>query len=432
MAGSRQRHNRLHPRETFLSNHNSQFPRLVYICHEFPKFTETFVYREVKGLIDRGRSVLVFSMKKTGAPEQIEDLETFLSITRQLPPDFSWEFIKTQLKWIFRKPVGYIKELMRVVGTRKRKSALPVVIRTGLFLRGALIASMLEEEKNYRFMHVPGTGGELISAHAAFVLTGIPYGFALHAPYPLYLGSPLLVRHAQDAMWIAAISKDARELIVKLAGENVREKIRIVHCGVRAEDYTPVKIKERKEKKISSVGSLAELKGHDLLVKAMPELLRRGMDVSLDIVGEGPERNNLESLARKLNVSDRVNLHGRCHPKKVRDLLSDSDAFALMCRIDSRKDRDGIPVALMEAMAMGLPCISTGISGIPELIEDGFSGILIEPDDVEALAGALEKVLKDSRLAQTLGDAARKRVMEHFSLSGQVERLEKLIATKAR
>ena len=411
-------------------NNNSRFPALVYVCHEFPKATETFVYREVKGLRDRGGNVRVFSMKRTKAPEQIEGLEELLSITRLFPPDFGLAFVKAQLKWIVRKPIKYINELIRVIGAGKNRTGLGFSARVAFFLRGVLLASMIEEEDNFRFMHVPGTGEELISAYVAFALTGKPYGFTLHAPYALYIDSPLLAQHARDATWIASISRDARERLVKLAGEEVRSKIGIVHCGVRVEDFNPVELKERAKKKILSVGSLIEFKGHDLLVKAVALLIRRGMDLSLEVAGDGPLRNHLETLIRELGVSDKVKLLGGCHPEKIRKLLSESDAFVLASRVDSMGYRDGVPVALMEAMVMGLPCISTWVSGIPELIEDGVSGILVEPDNVQALADALERVLVNLSLAQSLGNTARIKVLQHFSLSGQVERLEKLMISK--
>ena len=411
-------------------NNNSRFPALVYVCHEFPKATETFVYREVKGLRDRGGNVRVFSMKRTKAPEQIEGLEELLSITRLFPPDFGWDFVKAQLKWIVRKPVKYINELIRVIGAGKNRTGLGFSARVGFFLRGVLLASMIEEEGSFRFMHAPGTGEELISVYVAFALAGKPYGFTLHAPYALYIDSPLLAQHARDATWIASISRDAREKLVKLAGEEVRCKIGIVHCGVRAEDFKAVELKERAKKKILSVGSLIEFKGHDLLIRAAALLIGRGMDFSLEVAGDGPLRGRLETIIKELGVSDKVKLLGGRHPEKIRVLLSESDAFALASRVDSRGCRDGVPVALMEAMITGLPCISTWVSGIPELIEDDVSGILAEPEDVESLADAIERVLANLSLAQSLGSAARMKVLQHFSLSGQVQRLEKLIISK--
>ncbi len=403
-------------------------PGLAYICHEFPKLTETFVYREVKGLRDRGRTIKVFAMKSPENPEQIDGLEDLVSITRYFPSDISLELLGAQVKWIFKRPLRYFKELIGIIAAGKRTNGLSLFYRAIYFLRGVQLASMIEEERDFQCMHTPATGHELISVHTAHVLTDKPYGFTLHAPWALYIQSSLLAGHARDATWIASISEDARERLVNLAGEGIREKFRIVHCGVCIEDYTPVK--EHVSGKIASVASLGELKGLDLLIKATAILTRRGFNPSLVIVGDGPRRNRLESMARELGVSDKVSLQGVRHPDQVRDLLSETTVFALACRVDSRKDRDGIPVALMEAMAMGLPTVSTRISGIPELIEDEVSGLLVEPDDAEALADAIERLLKNRDFAKSVGKAGRRKVERHFTLEGQVERLDELISSK--
>jgi colanic acid/amylovoran biosynthesis glycosyltransferase len=415
------------------------FPNLIYVCHEFPKPTETFVYREVLSLLKRGRKIKVFSMKAPRNIAQIEGAEDFLDIVAVFPKDLSWEFFKAQLKWFLKKPATYLRELLEIIGECKNKKAVSCVVGVGLFARGVVLATMLEDAPDFKFIHAPGTGDELISVHAASALTGVPYGFTLHAPYSLFIDSPLLAKHARDATWIASISKEARERLVKLAGESVRDKIGIVHCGVRIEDFqiTPSSKKtvaggDVRQKKIISIGSLVELKGHDVLIKAVMELIKRGLGIRLDIIGEGLERSRLESLRKNPNLSDLIALRGALHPKDVRAELAGSDVFALACRIDSRKDRDGVPVAIMEAMAMGLPCVSTYVSGIPELIENGVSGLLVEPDDVQALADALGKILTDSQFASKLGKAAREKIEREYTLSGQVQQLEELIIAKSK
>jgi len=407
---------------------NSSQPALAYICHEFPKLTETFVYREIKSLREMGRKVEVFAMKRSSTPEAIEGIDDLLAITRYFPADLSRDFLLAQAKWILKKPIAYFRELYRVIAAGKRRTQLPFSSRAILFLRGAVLASMLERENEFQFMHDPGTGHELVSVHVAHAFLGIPYGFTVHAPLALYLDSPLLACYARDACWIMPTYSDAMERLVKLAGEQVREKCRLVHMGVDVEGYSTAN--RRQKGKVVGVGTLVERKAHDLTIRAIAILVNRGLDVSLDIMGSGPEHDRLDSLARDLGVADRINFLGSRHPREMRELFTEAEAFVLPCRVDSKGARDGTPIALMEAMAMKLPVISTRVSGIPEIIEDGISGLLVEPEDAEALAEALGRVLEDADFAKALGEAGKERIERHFTLEGEVKGLDELISSR--
>jgi len=400
----------------------------AYVCHEFPKITETFVYREVEGMLDLGVDVRVFSMKRPRFSQHVDARERLAAVTRYFPGDLSGYSLKSQLKWLCRKPHKYAPELIRMLIAGKTRTSVPLKIRLGLFLRGAILASMLENEGHIALMQDPGTGDELISVHVACVLTGIPFGFTLHAPLALYVDSPLLARYTRNASWVAATSRHSLEKLVSLAGEEVRGKFGIVHLGVDPAELSPGE--ERTAGKIVSVGSLDKRKGHDVLIRALEKLARQDIEAHLEVAGTGPEESSLSELAGRLGVSERVKLLGPTHPGKVKELLGEARAFALACRVDERGARDQIPVALMEAMAMEVPCVSTKVAGIPELIEDGVTGRLTEQDAPEAVAGALRELLEDREKAQKLAKAGREKVKREFTLAGQVEKLYKLINAK--
>lgn len=402
----------------------------AYICHQFPKLTETFVYREVEGLLSMGVELRVFSFKKPQDSRYFDTGERLRDVARYFPRDLSVRMLKAQLEWLIKKPLKYLKEAARVIVPGSEKTGIRFMVRLGFFLRGALLASFLREEAEVELLHAPGTGNDLLAAHVAHVLVGIPYGFTLHAPLELYRGGWLLARNARDASWIAAISEDARERLVALAGEEVRNKIGIVHCGVNPDEYRPGD--EKRRGKIVSVGSLDARKGHDLLIRAVEKLVREGFDVCLEVAGIGLEKRRLSELAERLGVADRVKLSGPAHPRRVKELLGEAQIFALACRVDENGARDGVPVALMEAMAMEVPCVSTRVSGIPELIEDGVTGRLVEPDAPDALADALRELMEDEEYAERLAKAGREKVAREFTLDGQVKKLHELISTKGR
>ncbi|MGB3179424.1 MAG: glycosyltransferase family 4 protein, partial [Albidovulum sp.] len=150
----------------------------------------------------------------------------------------------------------------------------------------------------------------------------------------------------------------------------------------------------------------------------------------LDHVGGGAEISTLKSLAKSLEIDDRITWHGALDQEEVLDLYRRSDIFALACRIAANGDRDGLPNVLVEASSQGLVSLSTNISGVPELLEDGRSGIVIPSEDPAAMAAALERVIRDPDLRRRLGQAAEIRVRKEFDFQASIDQLKSLFETK--
>jgi glycosyltransferase involved in cell wall biosynthesis len=168
--------------------------------------------------------------------------------------------------------------------------------------------------------------------------------------------------------------------------------------------------------RIIVVGTLIEVKGHQYLIEACGQLARRGLRVSLDIVGEGKLRKKLQQQTMNLGLQDSVRFHGGLPRQQVVELFQAADVSALTSVQTRNGKREGIPVVLMEAMASGLPVVASRISGIPELVEDGTTGFLAPPRDSVAIAAALEKLARDPALRQSMGRAGRDRVVREFNL----------------
>jgi glycosyltransferase involved in cell wall biosynthesis len=171
------------------------------------------------------------------------------------------------------------------------------------------------------------------------------------------------------------------------------------------------------------VAQLWERKGLEDLVRACRVLADRGIAASCRIVGEGPLRGRLEQLIAALDLSDRVVLTGALRHPEVVALLGQARAFVLPCVVAPDGDRDGIPNVILEAMASGLPVISTPVSGIPEVVRDGETGFLVPEHDPTAVADAAARLIADPELASRLGAAGRAFVREEFDLDRNVERL---------
>ena len=171
------------------------------------------------------------------------------------------------------------------------------------------------------------------------------------------------------------------------------------------------------------MAALREKKGHHVLIRAAAALRDRGIDFRLTIVGEGPERERLEDLVRELGLDGRVWLPGAEPPEHVRERLLAADLFVLACTTAANGDLDGIPISLMEAMAIGVPVVSTRLSGVPELIEDGEEGLLSEPDDTAGLADAIGAILADPLRAEAMADRARSKVEREYEIGASVARM---------
>ena len=177
---------------------------------------------------------------------------------------------------------------------------------------------------------------------------------------------------------------------------------------------------------ILSVGSLFEKKGHDYLIQAVALLVQRGMNAECLIVGDGPRRPMLEGLIAKLGLSGTVVLSGPLTTDEVRSLCRRATAFVLASVTSKVEGTDGIPVSLMEAMASAVPCISTPVAGIPELVQDNVTGLLVPERDPQSLADSMQRLLIDVGLRRRLGENARRRVVAEFDLRSNIVKLADL------
>ena len=176
--------------------------------------------------------------------------------------------------------------------------------------------------------------------------------------------------------------------------------------------------------RILTICRLVEKKGVDNLLRAVAQLNNRGRSAELTIAGDGPDRRRLEALAAELKSNEWLHWLGAVENRSVPALLAKTDIFALPCRNDSRGDRDGIPVVLMEAMACGVPVISGDLPSIRDLIEDGVTGLLVDGNNPAELADKLNTLAGDMLLRRQLADAGRQRIEEEFALLLNLERLQ--------
>lgn len=276
---------------------------------------------------------------------------------------------------------------------------------------GLMLADALRDARGLTRLHAQFASWEATSALVAAALLGCAFSFELHNPYTLVRGRATLAWKLRAADVVTAISKDVRDRAAALAPQ-AAARIRIVRCGVDRATLPP---RGADADDVLAVGSLVPRKGHDVLVRACARLAARRPGLRASIVGEGPER---AALTREIE---------RTHaPVRLAGALAEADALArtvaarvavLACRKAPDGDEDGVPVALLEAMAAGTPVVSTRVGAIPELLEEGEAGLLVAQGDDAALAAAIERLLDDEALRARVVARAHRVIDERHDLA---------------
>jgi glycosyltransferase involved in cell wall biosynthesis len=249
----------------------------------------------------------------------------------------------------------------------------------------------------------------------------------VHA-YDIFLHRFMMREKVADAALVACISAYNIRFLRETDGVE-GEQIHLVRCGVDLAEFPFVeRAAGGNPFRVLAVGRLHEMKGFIHLVRASG-LLRGRFPFQVEIVGEGPEGAALASEIRALGVANEVRILSRIGHAELLDSYRTADAFVLPCLRQRSGNMDGIPATLMEAMASGMPVITTGISGIPELVEDGVTGLLVPPSDPAALARAIERLRAEPDLLRSLSRAGRRRVEESYDIRRNAAELGRRIET---
>lgn len=399
----------------------ASFP-IAYVAAVFPRVSETFVYREVRGLRKRGWSVTAVSLNPAEAVKELEDLE------RDRVVVYGREIRSTLLgaaRELFAHPIRSAATLGTAIGDAiwpgERLSVsgrlkLPMQAIAGMGLARRLRQRGVRHV-HCHFAHAPTSVG----MYAAMQM-GIPFSFTGHAN-DIFQRRAILKTKLRRARFVACISRWHQSFYNTKCADMVN-KYEVIRCGVEAGEAKELSPGDG-QLRILTVCRLVEKKGIDTLIGAAAELNRRGIHLRLTIAGEGPDRQRLEKLAAELGCGQWLAWLGAVANSRVFSLLKEADVLALPCREDSRGDRDGIPVVLMEAMASGTPVVAGNLPAIGELVEDGVSGLLVEGNKPAALADKLAMLWANPDLSGRLAEEGRRRIATEFSLGTTLDLLER-------
>ena len=403
-----------------VAGHGARVGPVAYVMSRFPKISETFILYEMEAVVARGVSVELFPLIRERPAIQHPEAAAWVARAHHAPV-LSPAVVASNLALLVGRPWAYLGALAAVVrGTWGSANfllgglaAFPKVAHAARRMEGLGVAHV-----HCHFANHPALAGFVVHR-----LTGIPYSFTAHGS-DLHKDRHMLPQKVREAAFVATVSEDNRRLIVEECGAWAADKVHVIHCGVDVERFGGARREPGGEDALSivCVGTLHEVKGQVHLVDACARLARGGVPFTCTFVGDGPDQRGLERRASESGLGDRVRFLGRVAQPEIVAQLRRADVLVAPSVPTASGKREGIPVVLMEAMASGLPVVASRLSGIPELVEDGVSGLLVEPGDVDGLAAALRE-LRDPRRRAALGAAGVRAVREGFDLHANAGRL---------
>lgn len=406
---------------------NFQGLKVAYIMSRFPKITETFILYEMLAMQQQGIQVEVYPLLREKAEVMHPEARQFVEAAH-FQPFISLPIIRANLFFLLKKPRVYLKTLWDLLRANWGSFGF-FTGALGIFPKAVLFAYQMKAEKidhvHAHFASHPAAAGFIIRR-----LVEIPYSFTAHGS-DLHRDRHMLREKVAEAAFVVPISDYNREIILAECQGNHKDKVTVIHCGVDTDVFqfrsseTPYE-KAENPFMILCIGTLHEVKGQAYLVDACRKLQDKGINFICHFVGDGPDMKALMTLADQAGLSEKVVFHGRQTRDEIARLLQDADVLATPSVPTRDGRREGIPVVLMEAMGSGVPVVASNLSGIPELVEDNVTGLLVQPRDATSLANALERYVTDQALRRRLGQAGRERVVGDFDLKKNAAKLAKL------
>ncbi len=395
--------------------------KIAFIVEPFPTVSETFILNQITGLIDLGHEIDIYASHVGDVSKIHLDVEKYQLLERTYYYD--------------QGPDNYIVRMLKALiwlATNFSKHSVPLIESLNFFKYGSRAISLelfyatiilLKHKQNYDIIHchfgpfglkavlwrqIGAIQGKIITVFHGYDMTTYLRKNGEQAYNLLFnLGDVFL-----------PISEHWKQRLIEIGCSG---KIAVHHMGIDCQRFAFAVRKPRPDGQVNivTVARLVEKKGIEYGIRAVAKLIARtsNLNIQYTIVGDGYLRKKLQRLITKLGVGNAVKLLGSQQQEEVIKILNDSHIFLAPSVTSKRGDQEGIPVALMETMAMGLPVVTTQHSGIPELVQDGISGFLVPERDVEALTEKLSYLVKDPELWSKMGAAGRSFVEKHYNIS---------------
>jgi glycosyltransferase involved in cell wall biosynthesis len=401
--------------------------KLLVVLKGYPRLSETFIAQELLGLERAGFDLTLISMRRPTDKKRHPVHDEIKARVVYLPEYLYEEPLRVLRAFLAGISKPGFRPLMKQFWTDLKRDRTP---NRGRRLGQALVLA-----------HEWPDGGEWLHAHFihtpasvtyyASIMTGIPWTCSAHAKDIWTSPDWELSEKLGDARWTVTCTRNGYDHMRSLTP--MKAEVHLSYHGLDLDRFAtfPEEHSDRDGSdpsdpvKILSVGRAVEKKGYDVLLRALA-LLPKDIAWRFEHIGGGDHLSKLKALAETLGIGERIVWNGAMAQEDVLARYRSADLFALACRVASDGDRDGLPNVLVEASSQKLACISTSVSGVPELLTDGENGLVVAPEDQQALAGALETATRNPAFRKQLGRAAERRVREHFDHHASIRQLTRL------
>ena len=384
--------------------------RLAYLLKKFPRLSETFVLGEILAQERLGQDIHVFSRRAPDDEPRHAELARLRAPCEVLPPIREidpWKALFTA-----DEGSGELLERIRVVFDALRGLELP---RLPSLLAEALFLRERCAELDVGHVHVHFATDAAVTAMILRGLGGPSYSVTAHAKdiYRSTVDPRLLKRIVDGSAFTVTVCDANVDFVRGLIGDESSRRVRRLYNAIDIGSFEPGE-SVREPGHVLSVGRMVEKKGFHVLVEALSLLRDRGVDFRATLIGDGEEREHIARAIEESGLSERITMLGALDQDGVRAWLARSQVFCLPCLIGEDGNRDALPTVLLEAEAAGLPIVSTPVTGIPEILDQGDAGLIVPERDPAATADALERMLSDAALRERFSAAGRQRALDLF------------------
>jgi len=391
-------------------------PAIAVVVARFPRIDETYILREINELERQGQAVVLVALRPDHGKVVHEEAKPWLQRIVYLPL-LSLAVLRSNAKRLAREPRRYLGLLLRLLlGTIAHPRTL---LRTlALFPRAVHLAGVVGS-LGVKHIHAHFATRAATVAYVASALNdGVTFSFTVHGP-DVFVHRPFLAEKLAAAKFVRAISLFNKAFVCGLCGANSGDKVAVVHMGLDPDVYARAAAEPREAGSrlhLLSVASLLPNKGFGVLIEACAKLIAEGLDIDCTIVGDGPMREPARRWIADHGMAERIALLGAVPQHEVARLMGACDIFVMPSVVARDGQMDGIPMALIEAMASAKPVVAASLSGIPELVQHDVGGILVDATHTDRIAAAVRRLAEDPALRERLGRAGQAKVRREFDV----------------
>ena len=395
---------------------------IAYLVGHYPGTSETFILREILALRHAGLKVVTASVREPDVPrngftqvEQEEADRTFYVQRRG-----AVRLFLDQLAGFARRPIAYLRGIWKAVSLARFD--LRLIVYHLIYLAEAVSLGRWLQKNQVKHVHVHFANATCIVALLVDTVFGISYSVSVHGPNEFYdVYRQCLSEKVEGALFARFISNFTRSQLMFVTRPEQWSKFEVCRLGVDPDKFLPRPTPQNEVATFLCVGRLVPAKGQMILLHAAAQLREKGIQFHIFFVGGGPDADSLEAEASRLGLDEAVTFCGPLNQDVLLSYWNKADAFILP------SFAEGVPVALMEAMSKEIPCVTTPVGGISELIESGIDGILVPPSDSVALAEAIRRLATDTQLRENLGRAARQKILRLYDLRRNAPQMAELL-----